>query len=202
MRSEPPRPSVATLPSGRRPMKPGTTGTVPRATSGFRTRAAQRRRVGDERGGAAVGLVGAHELQRVDELRPAVRGRDSGSQQRRGKLLAAADHRVARARLEMPQHADGAAELVELGGGPIDLGLERLKEPPLLDAEPRRGVVAAAKGLDRPAPRPRGCPEVALRCGVEQEIGDAAQRRSDDGERPFVRRDTCGRTLDGVAIGQ
>ncbi len=38
VRSEPPRPSVATSPSGVAPMKPGTIGTMPRASSGSRVR--------------------------------------------------------------------------------------------------------------------------------------------------------------------
>ena len=50
MRSEPPRPSVATWPSGAAPRKPGTTGTVPRASSGrsaFRALRSVRRKSGD-----------------------------------------------------------------------------------------------------------------------------------------------------------
>ena len=38
VRSEPPRPSVASSPSGVEPMKPGTTGMIPRSSSGSRAR--------------------------------------------------------------------------------------------------------------------------------------------------------------------
>ena len=50
VRSEPPRPSVATWPSGAAPRKPGTTGTTPRAKSGrstVRALRSVRRRSGD-----------------------------------------------------------------------------------------------------------------------------------------------------------
>ena len=42
VRSEPPRPSVATWPSGAQPMKPGTIGMIPRASSGASVRWAAR----------------------------------------------------------------------------------------------------------------------------------------------------------------
>jgi hypothetical protein len=153
----------------------------------------------DERRGAAVDLVGAHDLQRVDELGPAVRGPDRGSEERRRQLFAAAHHRVARARLEMPQHADRAAQLVELGGGPIDLGQDGAEIPPIFHGELRRGPMTAAKGLGGLL-RGLELPHRRLCCGVEQQIRDAAERRSHDCQPPFVRRYPRRRTLDGLAV--
>ena len=198
MRSDPPRPSVATLPSGARPMKPGTTGTVPREPAGLEQRAGPATAVSGMSGVAPPWrLIGADESSASTNLARRRADGDGGGEERRGQLLAAADHRVARARLEVPQHADGAAQLVELGGRndrfrPAARGGAGAPSPPALPrsmAAPKR-LGGLLRGLEPPRRRIRG--------GVEQQIGDAAERRRDDRERALVRGDARRRTLDGI----
>ncbi len=75
VRSDPPRPSVVTLPSGARPMKPGTTAIVPASRSGRSTPAREPGGGGEVGRGAAVMAVGDDDLDRVDVRRAPPRAR-------------------------------------------------------------------------------------------------------------------------------
>ena len=201
VRSDPPRPSVATLPSGACPMKPGTTGTVPCATDGFSRRLASVRRVRDERRRSAVDVVGADDVPCVDELRATTCRRDGSGQHRGRQFLAAAHHRVAGPRLEVAQHADGPAQFLELRRGAVDLGEQLPKRPPIPGGRLRGGLMPAAERLGGLF---RGHEPARRRVGssVEQEIGDAAERRGHDDERAFVRGNAHRGPLDRLAVGE
>ena len=190
VRSEPPRPSVATLPSAARPMKPGTIGTRRAARCGRSTLCRQAGGRADERTGAAVLAIGDHDLRRLDVDGPAAGAGDGGGQQRGRQPLAPGDDDIAGARREVLQDGDRRQELFELADRRLDGGQRGAAGRAGRQHRRRDAPMALAQGGDR-AGRGLGPAGHGVIGGVEQQVGDAGQRRGDDDQRSADSR-RCG----------
>ena len=162
-------------------MKPGTTGTGPAATAGGHRlrRACGLRHL---RAGASVMAVGGHDVHRVDHSRGVPAGDGRRQQHRREPFATRDENRGCAAR--GARGCRPPPDFLELA----DRGLDRQGAvSPGRPAGPRR----TRRCRRRTAARSAAAVLVPLRMvvGVEEQIGDTAQRRRDDHQRARVRPD-------------
>ena len=169
VRSDPPRPSVTRSPPGPAPMNPGTTGMMPRCSSGPTSRAhpaVGRREVG--RRGAEVS-VGDDELHRVDQPHAPARVGERRRQEHGAQPLAPRRDVVAGARREFPYHAQSIQQRAQL----VERRLDGRQHDP-----PRAGRAHdLARGLDVLAPQRRERSRCRPACPRPRR-GASASRRS------------------------
>ena len=155
VRSVPPRPSVVMLPSGARPMNPGTTAIVPALISGRRTRRASFRVSSNERRRAAMHVVGADDVERVDILNATANraARQRRCEQPGRQLLSSRRERVERARRQVPEDPHRGADIRNSRGRRCRSRRSAACAPAGGDERARRLLVLAPQRLgSRPDP--------------------------------------------------
>ena len=203
VRSVPPRPSVATSPSGAAPMKPGTTGMIPRASSGASARAT--RAVGARESGAAWpnAAVGVDEVERVDvrcaRCRPAS---SAAATRRRAEPLAARDDVVAGARRELAQQAQALAPAPRAPRTLGDDGQDVGPVPAAGEQRARHLRVAAAQAGDQGRDGARVAASGLLRHGQERVGGPRHGGDDHDGRLGAMAADDVDGVADRGGIGQ
>ena len=131
--------------------------------------------------------VGDDNLYRIDVRRSPSRPLEGGGEDRRRHALAARDEQVARAWREVPEHADRDAQLAVLARGGVDGAPEDGVAPARRDQ--LAGDLAMTPQERRSRPGGVGCARRGACGALEQQIGDAGERRGDDDERPVMPRD-------------
>ena len=179
VRSEPPRPSVVTLPSGRPADEAGHDRRSCRRVEQRPQHAASRQRVSSRRDWARRRRAGRRWRRSPCASTYAARRRarvERRGQDRRRHALAARHEHVARARREVAEHADRAAQLAVLARRRVDRREQRVVAPgpagrsARATSRCRRRNTAAARRRRRRSSR-----DVAAARAVEQQVGDAGR---------------------------
>jgi hypothetical protein len=157
--------------------------------------------LGQARRGAAVVLVGADEVERVDESAFLARRRDGRGQDCGRQLLAAGNQRVARARGQVAQHADGPAQIAIFLGRSVDDGHHGTEGAALAEGG-ASGRAVAIPELCRRMGRRFGSSRDGVFGALEQKIGDAAERGGHHHQGALVRGNARGGPRDGMPVGE
>ena len=202
VRSEPPRPRVATSPSGVAPMKPGTTGTTPRARSGAEEPLDRAIGAGQIRRRLAEGAVGMDDLERIHVPGRVPRASSAAATRRALSALAAGDQIVGGAGRQLAEEAEALGQRLELLEDLADVGQHVGPEPAGGQQGPRDLGVPGAQPGDEGSDGARLAAPGLLRHGQER-IGRARHGGDHhDGGLLAVAADDLDGMADGGGIGQ
>ncbi len=174
MRSVPPRPRVARLPSGAEPKKPGTTGVTPRRSSDKSRRRALRRVATRSGSRGSVSPIGHHDLGGVHALGPAAGGAKRRGEKGAGLALTPGHERIGGAGRKLGERRHRPRDVAILARGHVHRG----QDPALGGA---RGQESEGQVAMPPEERRRDFAagaRVPLRGparAVEQKVGDAPE---------------------------
>ena len=201
VRSEPPRPRVVMLSSGARPMKPGTTGTTPFLSSGLRMRS-DSSAVSPRFGAAPPWASSVRITSRASTNSAGRRAPAIAAETIVAESCSPRETRASRVRGARCRRTPSALHRSRYSSTDASIAASASR-----NALPRPSTVfAAAWWRSRKCPRDAGRFVIAafdrVLGAVEQQIGDAAERRGHHDQRAVVGGNPSGRARDRLPVGQ